>query len=104
MTTSESKVETPVPQVPLTIKDRIGFFIFGGIALALGVYMVMEPVITQGDTSDVSRARTKIIVWIIEFIWSRPTGVVLGLLGLAILAAGIFSKTKDDPAYKKPTT
>ena len=72
---------TPVVQEPLTAKDRVVGALVALVFLGLAASMIRWPVLPV-SSGDVSASRTRGVVTVVELIWSRPVGVVLGLLGL----------------------
>ncbi len=90
------KWAVPAGKVRMTIKDRVIFFVFGAGLVALGVSMFMHPDFVMEGSAESARARTRLILWILEMVWSRPVGVILFLLGL-LMFVGMCQKFKDAP-------
>ncbi len=65
---------------PVTTKDRIITVLWAVGFIALGVAMIIWPEAVSGDGDRPRKLIGKIIVW----IWGRPGGIGLALIGLFI--------------------
>lgn len=74
------------PSTPMTLKDRV---IGAGLALlfgAFGLWMLLRPNfdLSSGGESP-TRHKTRLIFYLLDLAWSRPTGVILLLLAVLML-------------------
>lgn len=84
---------------PMAMKDRIIGFVIGAGMLALGIYMFVEPTSPLADQEEEpTRAKTRLIATIIDWIWGWPGGIVLVLLGLLVVVGVLMPKSKGDNA------
>jgi hypothetical protein len=79
---------------PLTIKDRIHGVFFALMMFGLAAWMFIRPVLLSGDeTADVSSRRTRGIVNLIDWAWSRPMAIFLILFGLLVIWISLTKKS-----------
>lgn len=74
---------------PTTLKDRIFTVLWALGFLALGAAMIIWPDAVGGETEQPRKLVGKIIVW----IWGRPGGIVVALVGL-LLGWSAFTKSE----------
>lgn len=86
---------------PVTVKDRLV-----GLGMVLAMFLIgggmfIRPVLLPTDEiSDVSRHRTRGVVYIVEMVWSRPVGIALVVLGALLCFAivkGAIAKKMFNP-------
>ena len=90
---------------PVTLKDKLGSFLLAAVFIGLCVGMWMKPDLFSIDTSDLGNTRgvRKLngLLNIIDFFWSRPLGVILGLLGVSGLLSSFKMKVGEIPGGEK---
>jgi len=65
---------------PMTTKDRIFAVLWALGFLALGASMIIWPDAVSSETDHPRRLLGRIIIW----IWGRPGGIIVAILGLLI--------------------
>lgn len=70
-----------------SVKRRIKYFLMGGVSLAFGLWMIVvrESPFNESAREGLERARSQSMAAMLDWIWSLPAGIVLGLLGLLLL-------------------
>ena len=74
----------PQPAKPTSIRDRLVSLMLAAGLAGLGVFMILRPDYRHGPAEG-SRGRTKLLVAVLDWIWSVPAGVILVLIGLLFL-------------------
>ncbi len=72
-----------------TLKQRIGGIVFGLVMAGLCIVMWMYPDFSFSEDDEPRRAKSRLIMWILEMIWGRVGGTVLGLVGLLLLWSSV---------------
>lgn len=69
------------------VARRIKYFLMGGVSLAFGLWMIVvrESPFNESAREGLERARSQSMAEMLDWIWSLPAGIVLGLLGLLLL-------------------
>jgi len=85
-----------------TAKDRIIGGVLGAVLLGLGVWMLLNPDlgIVPDDAEAGGKGSRKVlgILRLLEWVWSRPGGVIIGLIGGLALYGSINPVKDDEPA------
>jgi hypothetical protein len=77
---------------PMTLKDRIFAVLWALGFIGLGAAMIIWPDAVSSDADHPRRLVGKIIVW----IWGRPGGAVVAILGL-LIGWSAFMKSDPEP-------
>lgn len=81
---------------PLTTKDRVIGGVQAVVVAGLGVTMLLYPVLgivpDGADPSGRGSRRILGLLRLVEWIWSRPVGVILCLLAALVLFSAFFGK------------
>jgi hypothetical protein len=76
---------------PASLGGRIITFVVGAGLLALAYWMFTHYTALDGTSYTGGSLRNRFWYWVICLVWSRPTAVVVGLLGL-LVCFGAFAK------------
>ncbi len=69
-----------------SIKDTLGGLIGGGLLVAVGINMIINP---DGASTDPSVGGKRLIKDLMNYIWSTPGGIVVIIIGLLIAGATV---------------
>lgn len=69
-----------------SIKDILGGLIGGGLLIAVGINMIINP---DGASTDPSVGGKRLIKDLMNYIWSTPGGIVVIIIGLLIAGATV---------------
>jgi hypothetical protein len=69
---------------PLTAKDRVVGIVIALVLIGLCIGMWIRPDILPVESSDLGRGGRRVVL-IVEFVWSRGIGAILGLVGLLVI-------------------
>lgn len=87
---------------PNPVVQKIVTALIGLGMIALAAYMFIEPASPLGG-SDTTGRKTGLMVTVIDWLWGWPGGIVLGLLGLLIVAS-LFMKGDADGEDNAPAS
>ena len=74
------------------VKDILGGVIGGGLLSVLGIWMIINP---DGMSSDPSAGRRRMLKDLLNAIWGIPGGIIVGLIGIAIVWATVHQAMKQ---------
>jgi hypothetical protein len=80
---------------PLPLKARLKGVFTALVLIGLGVAMFIWHDLPL-DPDNLHRARTRFFVTVLNWIWSRPTGVISSLLGLLVFYGALTNKSNDE--------
>lgn len=92
---------TPIPDhIPesrkATLSERVGFIVFAIIFGLICTLIFLDPELVSIDTSEMDGRKGRGIGNIINLLWSRPVGGILGLISLVLTWNAISGKVNLD--------
>ena len=70
-----------------SFKEYFGGIVGGGVVCGFGIWMLIEP--TKAFQEESGSGRGASVMRLIDAVWGTPGGIVLSLLGLAIVGGTI---------------